>query len=262
MKLAIEVPATAKPGDKVEIDVPGVIAETDAMPKSVVEQIVKDRLAQFAKGHVKVDELDAAAIQTLAEKKGLRIATAGTSTDEIGKQIQQAEATWQEQKLKPVLERAGVQEKEIVALRRDQLTAAIRTAAARVFKDALLNPPIAGAQPPIVAMLESQFGFNEQTRTWHVRAGEGFAISAEPQKYGVYKTPEEAVAEVAKNPAYKDLLRVETQEGPGVQGGGAGAGGAGVVVLSREQAQHGPTYQAALMQVGGDYSKVVVPKTA
>lgn len=258
MKLSFEVPATAKPGEKIEVDVAGVVSEADVMPKSVVEQIVKDRLAQFAKGHVKVDELDAPAIQALAEKKGLRIATAGTSTDEIGKQIQQAETTWTEQKLKPVLEREAAQQKEVAALRRDQLTAAIRSAAARFFKDALLNPPSQGAQPPIVAMIEPQFGFNDQTRTWHVKAGEGFAISAEPQKYGVYKTPEEAVAELAKNPAYKDFLRVETQEGPGVQGGGAGGSAAGTVVLSPEQASDAGTYQAALKQVGGDYSKVVI----
>jgi hypothetical protein len=256
MKLPFEVPATAKPGDKIEVDFPGVVAEADVMPKSVVEQIVKDRLSQFAKGHVKPDELDAAAIQALAEKKGLKLAGSGTQSDDIGKQITQAKQDWTKLELEPVLAREQAQKSEVATLRRDQLAAALRAAGARVFKDVLLNPPAAGAQPPIVTMLEAQFGFNEPSRTWHVKAADGFAISSDPQKYGVYKTPDEAIADLAKNPAYKDFLRVETQGGPGLSGGGS-SGGA-VVVLTSEQAGHAPTYDAALAKVGGDHTKIRV----
>lgn len=249
-------------GKTVEVDVPGVVAEADVaanyMPKTVVEQIVKDRLAQFAKGHVKADELDTAAITALAEKKGLKIATSGTQGDDLSKQIAHVKGEWAKQELEPVLAREQGYKTEVDTLRRDQLTAAIKAAAARHFKDVLLNPPVAGAKPPIVTMLEPQFGFNEQTRSWHVKAGEGFAISSEPQKYGVYKTADEAVAEMAKNPAYKDFVRVETQAGPGMQGGGTGTGGDGRVVLTPAQANDASVYADALKRVGGDHSRIVV----
>ena len=246
-------------GKSVEVDIPGVVAEADVaakyMPKEVVEQIVKDRLSQFAKGHVKPDELDAAAIQALAEKKGLKLASAGTQGDDITKQITQAKNEWAKQELEPVIAREQASKAEVQALRRGQLSAAIRVAGARVFKDVLLTPPVAGASSPLETMLEPIHGFNEQTRSWHVKAAEGFAISSDPQKYGVYKTPEEAVAELAKNPAYRDFLRVETQGGPGLAGGGSGSG---AVVLTSEQAGNAQMYAAALAKVGGDHTKIRV----
>lgn len=249
-------------GKAVEVDVPGVVSEADVaskyMPKEVVEQIIQDRLTQFAKNHVKTDSLDVAAITALAEKKGLKLATSGTQSDDLAKQITQVKGEWTKQELEPVLAREQAFKGEVDTLRRDRLTDAIRAAAARHFKDVLLTPPVPGAKPPIVTMLEPQFGFNEQTRTWHVKSAEGFAISSEPQKYGVYKTPEEAVAEMAKNPAYKDFVRVETQAGPGLASGGAVSGGDGRVVLTPAQASDYGVYAEALKRVGGDASRIVV----
>lgn len=250
-------------GKSYEVDIPGVVAEADVaakyMPKEVVEQIVKDRLTQFAQGRVKVDELDAAAIQTLAEKRGLKLAGSGTPTDDIAKQLTQAKGDWAKQELEPVLAREQASKAEVQTLRRGQLTAAIRAAGARFFKDVLLTPPVPGASTPLETMLEPIHGFNETTKTWHVKSVDGFAISSDMPKYGMYKTPEEAVAELAKNPAYKDFLRVETQSGPGVQGGGSGAGGGdGRIMLTPAQAQNTTIYNEALKKVGGDHSRIVV----
>jgi len=248
-------------GKTIEVDIPGVVAEADVaakyMPKEVVEQIVKDRLTQFARGHVKVEGLDEASKRKLAtETLGLKLAGEGGTEGDIGKQITQAKTQWAKEELEPVLAREQAHKGEVEKLRRDQLRAAIRAAGARVFKDVLLTPPVAGASSPLETMLEPAHGFNETTRTWHVKSAEGFAISSDPSKYGVYKTPEEAVAELAKNPAYKDFLRVESQGGPNL-GGGFG-GGAAVVVLTSEQAGNKQTYDAALAKVGNDPTRIRV----
>jgi hypothetical protein len=246
-------------GKSVEVDIPGVVPEADVaakyMPKEVVEQIVKDRLSQFAKGHVKIDELDAIAIQQIAEKKGLKLAT--STNDDIGKQITQAKTQWSETELKPVIEREQAARAEVDTLRRGQLRSAIRAAGARFFKDVMLTPPVAGAASPLETMLEPAHGFNETTKTWHVKGTDGFAISSDPSKYGVYKTPEEAVAELAKNPAYKDFLRVETQSGP-VLGGGSSGGGEGRLTVTPAQASDAAFMAEALKKVGGDYSRIVI----
>lgn len=248
-------------GKSYEVDIPGVVAEADVaakyMPKEVVERIVQDRLTQFAQGRVKVDELDAAAIQSLAEKRGLKLASSGAPNDDIAKQLTQARADWTKQELEPVLAREQASKADVQTLRRGQLTAAIKAAGARFFKDVLLTPPMAGASTPLETMLEPIHAFNEQTKTWHVKSAEGFAISGDPQKYGVYKTPEESVAELAKNPAYKDFLRVEMQSGPGANNGG-GSDGAGTVVMTSAQAGNKQLYDAALAKVGNDPTRIRV----
>src|SRR5437879_7022097 len=113
-------------GKSIEVDIPGVVAEADVtakyMPKEVVEQIVRDRLSQFAQGRVKVDELDAAAITALAEKKGLKLAGSGTPTDDIAKQLTQARADWSKLELEPVLAREQASKADVQSLRRGQLT--------------------------------------------------------------------------------------------------------------------------------------------
>jgi len=261
----MKVQGTAADGKTIEVEVTGVVAEADIaakyIPKESVTQIVQDRLTQFARGHVKIEGLDEAGKRKLAiETLGLKLAGDGEATSDIGKQITQAKSQWAKEELEPVLARETAAKGEVETLRRSQLKAAIRAAGARFFKDVLLTPPVAGASSPLETMLEPAHGFNESTRSWHVKGADGFAISSDPQKYGVYKTPEEAVAELAKNPAYKDFLRVETQDGPGLQGGGTG--GEGRIVLTREQAGNAVVYADALKKVGGDHARLVVNEAA
>lgn len=227
MKTTVQIPANAKPGESIEIDIPGALSEADAMPKAVVEQIVKDRLTQFAKGHVKVDDLDEAAITALVEKKGFKLA--GKSQDgDVGKQVEQAKKEWAERELKPVLEQVAANKTEVETLRRSQLTSEIVASAA---KAGVLPAVLAGENPAILALVQqkSPFAFDEKTRRWYVQGPNGPAFSSNPTEQKPYKSPDEAVMEWVKDPANKPFVGMTTQQGPGLQSGGMGHAGAGFI---------------------------------
>lgn len=259
MKVPFQVPATAKPGDTIEFDVPGVVAEADVMPKTVVEQIVQDRLAQFAKGHVKVSGLDEAGKLALAKQLGIKVAEVdedGKPSGNIGKQLEAAQAEWRTRELTPALETAKRYEGEVQSLRQAKLTDAIIAAAA---KAGVLPPLLSGERPPIAALVGTDsFAFDEKTRQWFVKSADGFAISSQPTANQPWRTVDEHVVEWTKKPENKPFVGVVTQGGSNLGGGSAGASTEGVITLTAEQGSDFGTYQAALKQVGGDNSRVKV----
>lgn len=252
-------------GKSVEVDIPGVVPEADVaakyMPKDVVEQIVKDRLAQFAKGHIKVDDLDDAGKKALAERLGWKLEEVDADGEpKIGKQLEQAKGEWTERELKPLQEQVKTHRGEVETLRSGKLADSIVAVAAKAgVKTPLLTPLVAGEDPPIVAMLQRAFGFDEKSKRWFVKSADGFAFSADPAKNGPYKSVDEFVTDWAKLPANKDFIGVTTQGGPGIgTGGGAGGGGAEVIVLTREQAENHALWNETLKKVGGDPTRIKV----
>lgn len=236
MKTSVQIPANAKPGETVEVDVPGVVAEADLStkytPNEAITRIVQDRLAQFGRGHVSLADIAAKpeVKQQVLDLLGIK---AGGAEGDIGKQLEGAKRTWAETELKPVAEQLQTSKAEVDTLRRDRLTDSIVAAAARAgVKATLLNPPFAGAKAPIVAMLEQGFGLHEQTRQWYARgasAEQPFAFAAQPSGAQPYKTVDEAVSDWAKKPENKEFIGIVTQGGPGL-GGGGGSHGAGAFI--------------------------------
>src|ERR1043166_7765322 len=146
-------------GKSVEVEIPGVIAESEVsskyMPKEVVEQIVKDRLAQFAKGHVKIDGLDEAQKLALVKQLGIEVMEVedgAPAKGNIGKQLEEAKGTWRSQELTPVQEEAKRYRAEVETLRHGKLTDAIIAAAA---KAGVLPALLSGERPPIAALVGS-----------------------------------------------------------------------------------------------------------
>lgn len=223
-------------GKSVEVDIPGVVAEADLAskytPNEAVSRIVQDRLTQFGKSHVSLEDISAKpeVKQKVLDLLGIK---PQSGDGDVGKQLEGAKKQWTETELKPIAEQLQSSKTEIETLRRDRLTDSIVAAAARVgVKAMLLNPPVPGAKPAIVAMLEQSFGFDDKTRQWYARganAEQPFAFSAKPTGAQPYKTVEEAIADWAKTPANKEFVGIMSQSGPGLQGGGVGQGGVGFI---------------------------------
>jgi hypothetical protein len=237
-------------GKSVEVEIPGVISEADVaaryMPKDVFEAELARRGTSIAEkaGYINPKTLDDAGKQKLAESLGLKPA-AGNDGD-VGKQLERAQKEWAARELTPVVEREQAAKTEIETLRRDRLTDGLVAAAARAgVKAVLLNPPAPGAKPPIVAMLEQSFGFDEKTRNWYAKGtGEQpFLFAAQPTGAQPYKTVDEFLGDWARVPGNKEFIGITTQQGPGLQGGGSG-GGAGVVI-SRADYKNPTKYRIA-----------------
>jgi hypothetical protein len=250
-------------GKSVEIEIPGVIPETEIstkyMPKDVVEQIVKDRLAQFAKGHVKIDGLDEAGKLALVKSLGIEVVEVdedGTpAKGSLGKQLEAVKNEWVQKELTPVAEEAKRYKAEVESLRQAKLSDAIIAAGA---KAGVLPALLSGPRPPIAALVGSEaFAFDEKSRSWYVKGENGFAISSSPTEGQPYKTADEYVAEWAKRPENKPFVGITTQGGANLGGGSASAGD-GRVVLTKEQASDGAVWAEALKKVGGDASRIVV----
>lgn len=247
----MKVQGTTADGKTVEVEVNGIVAESDLStkytPNEAVTRIVQDRLTQFASGHVKLDEITSKpeVKQRVLDLLGIK-PQSGDGTD-VGKQLERAKNEWAERELKPVTEQLASGKTEIEALRRDRLTDSIVTAAARIgVKAILLNPPAPGAKPPIVAMLEQSFGFDDKTRQWYARganADQPFAFASQPTGAQPYKAVEESVKDWAKLPANKEFIGITTQSGPGLQGGGGSGSGAGFI--SSADARNPMKYRAA-----------------
>jgi hypothetical protein len=238
MKTSVQIPANAKPGDTVEIEVPGVVAEADLSskytPNEAITRIVQDRLTQFGRGHVKLEDITAKPEVKQQVMDLLGIKAQGGDGSDVGKQLEGARRQWDETVLKPVAEQAQISKTEIESLRRDRLTDSIVAAGAQAGVMAtLLNPPFPGAKPPLVAMLEQGFAFEEKTRQWYARganADQPYAFAAQPSGAQPYKAVEEAVRDWAKKPENKQFVGITTQSGPGANTGGGSSIGGGVLI--------------------------------
>lgn len=253
MKTSVQIPANAKPGDTVEIDVAGVVPEADLAskytPNEAVSRIVTDRLAQFGRGHVALADITAKpeVKQQVLDLLGIK-GTSGADGD-IGKQLERHTAELREREVKPLNEQLTSSKTEIETLRRDRLTDLIVAAGARAGVVApLLNPPFTGAKPPLVAMLEQGFGFDDKSRQWYARganADQPFAFAAQQTGGNPYKAVEEAVKDWSKKPENKQFIGITTQSGPGANTGGGSSGGTGGVFISRADAKNTQKWQRA-----------------
>lgn len=247
-------------GKAVEVDIPGVISEADVaaryMPKDVFEAELSRRGTSIAesKGFINPKTLDEAGKRKLLDTLGLEVVTDGDS-GAIGKQVETARKQWTETELAPVLTREAAGKSEIETLRRDRLTADIVASAA---KAGVLPSVLAGENPAILALVQqkSRFGFDEKSRRWYVQGPNGPVFAASPTEQQPYKGVDEAVLEWVRDPVNKPFVGVTTQQGPGLQGGGAG--GSAVVVLTSEQAGNKTMYDAALAKVGNDPARIRV----
>lgn len=238
-------------GESVEVDIPGVIAEADVSakytPNDAVTRIVQDRLAQFGKSHVSLDDITAKPEVKQKVLDLLGVKAGSEAAGDVGKQLEGAKKQWAETELRPVAEQLQSSKTEIEALRRDRLTDQIVAAAARVgVKAPLLNPPVPGAKPAIVAMLEQAFAFDDKTRQWYARGAntdQPFAFSAQPTGAQPYKTVEELMGDWSKTQANKEFVGSTMQGGPGLQNGGSGQGGVGFI--SQADARNPTKYRVA-----------------
>ena len=143
-----------------------------------------------------------------------------------GEELAEAQKQWEATHLEPLRQKLSAYESQVNRLLRKDLHGQILAAAAAVgVKKAFLTPPVPGSVPPIVHMLESVFGYDEQTDGWYVKAGEGFAYSASPTKERPYKSVEEFLREWAQKEEAKELLEPRARAGIGYQGADRRASG-------------------------------------
>lgn len=226
MKFTVQAPATVKPGESFEVDIPAV-PESDVnaryMPRDVFEGELARRAISIAEkqGFVNPKSLDAAGKKALLEAIGVK--SEGGTSDDIGKQLERAKATWAETELKPVLDRESSLKSELEGARKERLYDAIVTAAAKAGVLQSLLEVSGGSKAAIVAMHEHKYAFDEKTRGWYRKGAntdQPFAFAMQPTADRPYKTVEEDIGEWSRLPTSKPFMGAATQQGPGFNAGG------------------------------------------
>lgn len=236
--------------------VPGDAFESELSRRA--ESIVKN------KGYRLPDELveDQSFVEKVSTKHNLKKGDA-VAADEAQRFSQRLEAerkSWLDKDVTPLktqLEQAALRTEKLVQRGLDKEILRSATLAG-MKKEFVKDAP--GRKPLAVAMFDGLFKFDPETEDYYVRDGQGFAFSAKATKDKPYMTIGEYMEQFANEKENAAYFEPTKQNGPGLNRGGAGEEGArnGEVVLTEEQARDGPTYQAALKSVKGDYSRIRV----
>lgn len=213
------------------------------MPKTTFEAELGKRTKSIIKndGYRKAEELleDEGFKKTFIEKHGL---DPSKSAQEFQAALVREKEGLIAREVTPLKERLTKYEQRIAAKNARELQSTILSAAAGKVKPSLLKGTN-GTKAPIVAMLESVFGHDEENDAWFVRKGDdGYMFS----KSGVapYQTVEEFIDEWAQNKDNADWLVDQTQAGPEANIGKKHAV-TGNVKISRADAQDPAKYRRA-----------------
>lgn len=242
--MAIKVKATID-GQEREIELsappPGFLPEDQIGTR--VEAIVGERIGRAKQSARKELLEDEAFVSEVLKKHG---AKGGEGKSKLGEdEIAKLREAWEAEKVKPLSEQLKQTSTEAEALRRDKLRGDILAAAAKLgVKAPFLNAPSDETPAPIVAWLESVFGYDAKSRTWAVKQGDGYAFSGKATSARPYKGVEEFLAEWAQNPANAEFINAPSQGGPGM---GKPSGSKGnTVSISRADARIKSKWDAAM----------------
>lgn len=194
-----------------------------------VNAIVTDRLTRDRQARLRDPEFRSQALEAWRDDEDFR----SQAVDALGikpggkpsgEEMQAAFKQWEQQHVAPLKTRLETAEGRVERLTRKDLHGQIvQHAAALGVKAAFLKPPVPGAPPPVVHILESAFGHDPQTDGWYVKAGDGFAYSTNPTQDRPYKGVDEFLREWAQTDEAKELLEPRSRNGADYRGSSGGA---------------------------------------
>lgn len=192
--------------------------ELDAVPTSQLESEyipVKQHNSEFVKLREKmkglVDPEKLLADEEFKTKAlGAWKVTPGTPAEELTRAREQI----MKSDVEPLKQQVGKLMAQVEhARKRDLAYKILQTASTAGVKKRLLTPPenLPSAPPPIVNMVESYFGYDDEHGDWFARNGEAFAYAAKPTNERPFKGVEEFMGEYLKGAP--DLLEDQRQRG-------------------------------------------------
>lgn len=152
-------------------------------------------------------------------------------------QLNGLRTAWEKEHVAPLKAQVDEFSGTIKAMRANALASDLLAAAARAgVKKSLLEPPVEGAEPMIVAMMRPLFGFDDKTATWALKKGDAFDFSAKATEKRPYKSVDEFIGEWAKRKESAEFLDRPRQDGAGFGGAAEGQVG-GTVQITRADAR-------------------------
>lgn len=243
------------------------VSETH-VPKDKIETDLNRRVNGIIKngGYRKLDEMlaDDTVVQQIAEKHGLVKKGADKTGDEAVAQairdaVAKALGEVETKTIKPMQEKAAKDNEQINGLlRRDLQRAILQAGQQHGIRPELLKALIKGKASPFVALIEDEFGYDEEGGEFYLSDGkEGFVYSS--AKDSTYKGVDEFVSEFVADAANADWVVPQGQGGAKSGSGNKGGGKQpGEIWLTQAEASDGATFTDALKKVGGDYTKVKI----
>jgi hypothetical protein len=86
-----------------------------------------------------------------------------------------------------------------------------------------------GGPPAIVGMVQQQFGYDSDTDSWYVKAGDSFAVSTKATQGRLYQDVGEYFTQIAGDKDFSGIFKDVRQTGPGVHEVGSSRERAGVI---------------------------------
>ena len=136
--------------------------------------------------------------------------------EQIREAVQRAEKEFRRTLLQPVETEREQLAASLSKTRRTVLAREIEVAAKEAGAHDYLLKRVAGSEPAIVGMIESQFGYDDDTGNWYRKAGDGFAVSTKPTQDRLYQNVAEYLEQLQGDKEYAGLFRDQRQKGPGV----------------------------------------------
>jgi hypothetical protein len=241
----------------------------DYMPKNTFQSELGRRAVGIAegKGYRKPEDMlsDEDHVATIMEKhqlvkKGSK--AEGEPKPPTPEMIAELQGEWRTKELVPVQESQVAGEKRIdTLLGRMKSADIVAAAAAAGVKERFLNAVATGQDAPIVSMLGSVFGFDEELGEHFVRKDKDqFEITSDPKSTHPYKTIREFVTNWAGLPDNKDFVDVATQTGARLKDAPGTVSGKNVTI-NREQASDAGEYEKARVEAEKRGGIVVVSGT-
>lgn len=271
-KQKVKVPAAdGAPERELEIELDtdtllgGVLTKDEVkagyMSKDSFEPEMDRRVKAATKGMVKLEDVakDADQKKKVFEILGVEVGSDGKPRVTVD-QLKTLQDEWRTKELQPAIEARDKATTRVSSLLRSQLVNEILMAAndARVH-DHLRKAIRAGADAPIVSMLEPLFGYNEEHDRFFVKNGkDGFELSTDSKTSGLpYRTPSEYIADWGTKKENEPYIDTKRPGGAGLKTP-SGTGGRTVLDLPSDgKPMTLQQYQAA-QQAAGEGGRVEV----
>lgn len=243
--------------------IPGFVSESDLANKYVLKTVHNREFASLRKqseGMVNPDEIlddDEFRKNAMAawgiDPDGQAAESAERMKEAVAAEVNRQRQQWERRELQPVItERDSLQTRTATLMKKDRARAILEAANDAGVKEQWRKRNALTGTAPIVAMLESNFDFDEESGGWYLRGEDGqFVIGAK----GGYKTPTEFFEdwgndENVRNEFFEDAR----QRGPGTPGGNPPGGNrpagkrGGVMELDYTKTKNAQEYRAAKEQ--------------
>lgn len=151
------------------------------------------------------------------------------TAQQIADAVARAEKEFTRTRIEPLNKQVGVAETQLQKARGKILEKDILVAAREANVQDFLLKGVNGGPPAIVGMVQQQFGYDADSDSWYVKAGDSFAVSTKATQGRLYQDVAEYFTQIAGDKDFSGLFKDVRQTGPGVVEVGASRERAGVI---------------------------------